>query len=158
MTKVRPPLHIGQALDRIAGFLPNGWQDMATVCGVDSAHTVRAWGDPDKPERQLSLERAIALDIAYQRAGGDGRPLFETYALQVEVAREQAFACEVELARRTCAVIRESGQAHEAMVNATLPSATQADREKAIRELEDVLREVTSSIALLRSPRAPDTS
>lgn len=158
MTKLRPPLHIGQALDRIAGFLPNGWQDMAKACGVENPATVRAWGDPDKPDRQLSLERAIALDIAYQRAGGDGRPLFETYALQVEVAREQAFASEIELVRRTCAVIRESGQAQEAMVNATLPSATHADREKAIRELEDVIREVTSSIALLRAPRAPDTS
>lgn len=71
--------------------------------------------------------------------------------MQVEVAREQAFASEIELARRTCAVIRESGQAHEAMVNATLPSATAADRDKAIRELEDVIREVTSSIALLRA-------
>lgn len=158
MTKLRPPLHIGQALDRIAGFLPNSWQDMAEICAVESPNTVRAWGDPDKPDRQLSLERAIALDIAYQRAGADGRPLFETYALQVEVAREQAFASEIELARRTCAVIRESGQAHEAMVNATLPSATAADRDKAIRELEDVIREVTSSIALLRAPRAPDTS
>lgn len=41
VTKLRPPLHIGQALDRIAGFLPNSWQDMAEICAVESPNTVR---------------------------------------------------------------------------------------------------------------------
>jgi hypothetical protein len=158
MTKVRPPLSIDGALARIAGTLPGEWTELAAIAGRAES-TVRRWGDHDQPE-QIPLPIAIALDIAHERAGGVGRPLFETYALQLEVAREQAFASEIELARRTCVVIRESGQAHEAMVLATLPSATDRDRENAVRELEDVVREVTGAIALLRGPRAPplDTS
>ena len=147
MSKVRAPLSIDAALARIAGALPGGWRDMAAIVRRCEAH-VRAWGDADKPE-QIPLPAAIALDIAYQRAGGDGRPLFETYALQCDVAREQAFASEIALARRACVLIREGGQANEAMVLASLPSATSRDRTHAIRELEDVVRESTAAIALL---------
>lgn len=154
MTKVRPPLSIDGALGRIAGQLPGAWTEMAQTVGRHES-TVRRWGDHDASE-QIPLPAAIALDIAYQRAGGDGRPLFETYALQVQVAREQAFSDELELVRRACALIREGAQAEEAMVLASLPSATDVDRAKAIRELEDVARVVTSAIALLTNrPTAP---
>ena len=125
-----------------------------SFCGIQSGDTVRAWGDPDKPDRQLWFDRAIALDIAYQRAGGEGRPLFETYALQLEVARHHAFADEIALARRACILIREGGQANEAMVLASLPSATHQDRLHAVRELEDVVREATAAIAMLHHPVA----
>lgn len=153
MTKVRPPLSIDAALARIAGRLPGAWAEMAGVAGRHES-TVRRWGDPDQPE-QMTLVAAIALDLAYSRAGGEDRPLFETYKLQLDVAREDAFADEIALARRTCTLIRESSQAHEAMVLATLPSASRQEREAAVRELEDVMREVTGAIALLRNPRAP---
>jgi hypothetical protein len=160
MTKVRAPLTVGQALDRIAGLLPGSWAEMAAICGIEDAHTVRAWGDPDKADRQLWFDRAIALDIAYQRAGGEDRPLFDTYKVQLDLARAVAFSSEIAIARRACVMIRETSQAHEAMVLATLPSATELDREHAVRELEDVVREGIGSIALLRGPREPppDTS
>lgn len=160
MTKRRPPLSIDAALARIAGQLPGGWGEMASVVERCESH-VRAWGDHDKRD-QIPLPCAILLDIAYQRAGGEGRPLFETYALQVQVAHEAAFASEIELARRACVLIREGAQAQEAMVLATLPDATPQSREHAVRELEDVVRVATGAIALLaggtqaRAP--PDTS
>lgn len=151
-------MSIDGALARIAGTLPGEWSELAAIAGR-SESTVRKWGDHDQPE-QIPLPIAIRLDIAHERAGGTGRPLFETYALQLDVAREEAFASEIELAHRTCVVIRESSQAQEAMVLAALPSANERDRENAVRELEDVIREVTGAIALLRGPRAPppDTS
>ena len=113
-----------------------------------SESQVRRWGDHNATD-QIPLPCAIILDIAYQRAGGDGRPLFETYALQLQVAREHAFTGEIEMARRVCALIREGAEAQEALVLASLPSATQLDRTNAVRELEDVSRVVTSAIALL---------
>jgi hypothetical protein len=152
MTKPMPPISVRQALDRVSGQLPGSWSEMAAVCGVQSGETVRSWGDPDKPDRQLWFDRAIALDIAYQRAGGEGRPLFETYALQLEVARQLAFADEVAVVQRACVMIRESAQAHEAMILAGLPSAGARERTNAIREIEDVIREATASIALLGRP------
>jgi hypothetical protein len=157
MTKPRAPLSIDAALARIAGQMPGGWADMAVIADRHES-TVRRWGDQDQPE-QITLPASIALDVAYQRAGGEGRPLFETYALQLEVAREEAFANEIELARRVCVLIREGAQAHEALVLCTLPSANQLARDTAVRELEDVVREATNAIALLaggqRAP--PDT-
>lgn len=158
VTKVRPPLSIDGALGRIAGLLPGAWKEMAEVVGK-SETVVRRWGDHDAPD-QIPLPCAIALDIAYQRAGGDDRPLFETYALQVQVARESAFAAEIDLARRVCALIKEGSEAHQAMIIASLPAATAAQRQQAIKELEDVAREVTSAIASLSGratgpPEAP---
>lgn len=150
MTKQRPPLSIDAALGRISGQLPGSWTEMAKIV-ARSESTVRRWGDHDAAE-QISLPAAIALDIAYQRAGGEGKPIFETYALQVQVASEQAFASEIELARRICSFIREGAEAHEAMLMASLPAATASDRTKAIRELEDVARVVTGVIALLANP------
>ena len=156
MTKVRAPLSIDAAITRVAGAFPGGFRDLATLLDRHES-TVRAWGDPDKPE-QLSFATAITLDIAFQRAGGDGRPLFETYALQVQVAREDAFACEIALARRACVMIREGAQAHEAMILASLPSAGSPDRAPALRALAAVAREVTAAIALLARFDAPPTS
>lgn len=150
---MRPPLSIDGALGRIAGQLPGAWAEMAMVVDRHES-TVRRWGDHDAAE-QIPLPSAIALDIAFQRAGGDGRPLFETYALQLQVAREHAFADEIELARRACLLIREGAQAQEALVLASLPSACDRDRTNAIRELEDVARVVTSAIALLTNPATP---
>lgn len=159
MTKQRPPLSIDGALGRIAGQLPGAWADMAAIVERHES-TVRRWGDHDARE-EIPVSAAIALDIAHQRAGGEGFPLFETYAMQLQVAREQAFASEIELARRACIFIREGAEAQEAMVLATLPAATARDRENAVRELEDVVRCATGAIAFLTNTTAlpvPDTS
>ncbi len=153
MTKVRAPLSIDAALGRISGQLLGAWKEMATVVGRSESQ-VRRWGDAAHPD-QIPLPCAIALDIAYQRAGGDGRPLFETYALQVQVALEDAFASEIELLHRACVLIREGAQAQEALVLASMPSATEKDRVHAVRELEDVAHIVTSAIALLASRTPP---
>lgn len=157
MTKPKAPLSIDDALARIAGRIPGGYKAMAALLDRHQS-TVRAWGDEDKPD-QIPLPAAIALDIAYQRAGGEDRPLFETYALQVQVAREIAFADEIELARRACTLIREGAEAQEALVLASLPNADHKVRTEAIRQLQDVVREATGAIALLagqaRAP--PDT-
>jgi len=147
-------MSIDTALARIAGQFPNGYKDLARVVDRHEA-TVRAWGDADKPDQQMPLPAAIMLDIAYMREGGQGRPLFETYALQVEVEREKAFASETALAQRACVLIREGAQANEAVVLASLPFATPRDRVTAIKELQDVIREATSAIALLDLPTEP---
>jgi hypothetical protein len=153
VTKPRPPLSIDGALGRIAGQLPGDWNRMAEVVGR-SASQVRRWGDHDAPD-QIPLPAAIALDIAYQRAGGADRPLFETYKLQLDVAREEAFADEIELLQRLRTLIRESAEAQEKLVLASLPSASTKDRRAAIKELEDVQREVTCAIAQLVGIDAP---
>ncbi len=141
-------MSIDAALARIAGQFENGYKDLARVVERHES-TVRAWGDDDKPDQMIPMPAAIALDIAYQCEGGEGSPLFETFALQVKVAREKAFAGGIALAQRACIQIREGAQANEAIVLASMPSAGPAQRTHAIRELEDVVRESTTTIALL---------
>jgi hypothetical protein len=148
MTKVKAPMSIDAALARIAGQFENGYKDLARIVDRHES-TVRAWGDDGKSDQQMPMPAAIALDIAYQREGGEGSPLFETFALQVKVAREQAFAGGIALAQRACIQIHEGAQANEAIVLASMPSAGPAQRAHAIRELEDVVRESTTTIALL---------
>lgn len=148
MTRVKAPMSIDAALARIAGQFANGYKDLARVVNRHES-TVRAWGYDDKPDQQIPMPCAIALDIAYQREGGEGSPMFETFALQVKVAREKAFASGIALAQRACVQIREGAQATEAIVLASMPSAGPAQRAQAIRELEDVVRESTTTIALL---------
>ncbi len=155
MTKERAPLSLDSALARIAGQLPGSWAEMAVIAGR-SESTVRRWGDEAQPE-QLTMPAAIAFDIAYERAGGVGRPIFETYALQLDLSREDAFSGEIALAHQLGTVMRESGEAHQAMLLATLPSATAADRRNAIRELKEAMQEKATAITML-SPCPPDTS
>lgn len=135
MTSVRPPLSIDGALARIAGQMPGSWHEMATIVGrADS--TVRNWGNPNTSE-SIPIDSAIQLDIAYQAAGGIGAPIYETYSLQLETALAERFSCAIALARKTMTAIREGGEAHEALVAATLPGASDRDRAEAAREVEE---------------------
>lgn len=133
MTKRRAPLSIDAALARIAGQLTGGWEAMAQIADRKE-RTVRNWGDPDTPE-DIPLPKAIALDLAYQAAGGEGSPLFESYAFQLELAEVTRFADRIALGRKAAAAMKEGGEAHAALILAAQPGATIADRMSARREV-----------------------
>ncbi len=154
MTKPRAPLSIDAALSRINDFLPGGWAEMGQITGR-SARTVRNWGDPDTGE-QCPIDCAIALDLAYIAAGGDCAPLFEAYQLKLELAQMERFACNIQLARHTADVIREGGEAHSALVRATLPGATRADRREALRECAEAMDFLKRVFPLLEADRASE--
>lgn len=153
MTKLRAPLSIDGALARIAGQLPGAWDDIAAVAGR-ARSTVRNWGNPDTTDC-IPLDCAIRLDIAYQQAGGEGAPLYETYSHQVEIACIARFASGIQLARRTMDAIREGGQANEALVAATLPGASDRDRAAARREVEEAIVALRAALPLLLPPEEP---
>ena len=154
MTKARAPLSIDAALARIAGHLPGGYAEMAMLT-CRAIRTVRNWGDPDTAE-SIPFDCAIRLDTAYIAAGGDCAPLFEAYQIQLELAQMERFACNIALARHTAEVIREGGEAHSALVRATLPDATRADRAQAQRECAEALDILKRTMALLDADPAPD--
>lgn len=147
MTKVRPPLSVDAALARIAGQLPGGWDQMAALT-ARKVRTVRNWGDPDTPE-QIPIDCAIALDLAFEESGGEGYPLYEAYTLKLEFAQAAYFADSHTLLRRTAALIKEGGEAHSALVRASLPDATEADRRAARRELAEAFEEIKHVLPLL---------
>lgn len=147
MTKHRAPLSIEQALARIAGQLPDGYADMARRTGHQPG-TVRAWGDPDRRER-IAVDDAIALDIAYQEAGGTGAPIHEAYTHQLELAHLSHFASRISLGRHAVDVIKEGGEAHAALVRAAQPGATPEDRRHAEVEIGEALETLKRALPLL---------
>lgn len=147
MTKPRAPLTIDAALARIAGQLPLGFDDMARVAGRQ-VRTVRNWGDPDTPE-QVPVDCAIALDLAFIAAGGSGAPIFEVYALKLELAEAAKFGDRHQLLRHGQDVARETGEATAAIIGAAHPGATAADRARALAEATEAREALNQVIPLL---------
>jgi hypothetical protein len=125
LQKRRAPLTVAGALARIAGQVPGDWSAMAGE--VDRGESiVRAWGDPDRRE-VIPFDCAIKLDILYRAHGGDGWPMFETYAYQLDQSALARFTDEIVLGRLAALVIRECGEASSMLVLAAQPGADRSD-------------------------------
>jgi hypothetical protein len=121
-----------RALARIADLI--GWDGCATVAGK-SEWTMRKYADPDT-EREISLQDAMRLDLAFGRAGGRGSPLFECYAarLYAEVdANPDDFG---DLLHAVRDAARESGEAVDA---ALMTAASGRERHTALREVAEAV-------------------
>ena len=148
MTKLRPPLSIDAALERIASVIPGGWNGMAAVTGRKPG-TVRAWGNPDRDEG-VPLADAIAFDLAYQAAGGQGAPLFEVYALKLEASNIEVASRPQDLIALVSSVIKETAEAEVAMLRVARPRvdlrmdnhADRRDAHNALREVQEALVEL----------------
>lgn len=147
MTKPRAPLSVEQALQRIAGQLEGGVGAMARVAQRQPG-TIRLWMDPDRAE-QVSLEAAIELDLAFQAEGGTGAPLFETYATRLQLAEASRFADRHRLLDHAHGVAKEGGEAIAAIILATRPDATDADRREAHREAAEAYEKLRDILPLL---------
>lgn len=155
MTKDRAPISIDGALARIAGLLPGGWAEMARITDYNE-RSVRSWGDVDR-EEQINLPAAIKLDLAYLAAGGQEKPLYETYGYQLGLSMRERFADQFDILRLAADVVREVGEAQTALLEACLPDASQADRRVAQREILealDVLKKALINLDRSEPPRA----
>lgn len=148
MTKLRGPITYDAALARIAGLI--GWAAMATAT-ARAERTVRNWGDPDATE-SCPIECAELLDLAFQAAGGDGAPMFETYARRLDIARAERFADERQLSIFTGMLAKEAGEAVAALITASMPGACARDRTNAAQQVEELLNATTSTLPLLMGP------
>lgn len=154
MTKLRAPLSFEDGIDRIVGLLGRS----AAAAAINAAErTLAAYSDPDDP-RQIKIGDALRLDAAYQRAGGEGAPLYEAYALQLEVSAAATAAGTVELTRRASIAARESGQAVAALLATTLPGATAADRALAVREVREGMDALRNTLPLIDGEQPIDSS
>lgn len=153
MTKLRAPLSTEQALARIAGRVAGGYDGMGEVCGR-AAHTVRAWGDPDK-EGDIPFGCAEKLDLAYQAAGGEGAPLFESYAARLELAQVARFSNHFELIEHAQGVIKEGGEAHAAIVRALKPGADHSVFREAYREAAEAFEKLRVVLPFLEAQAQP---
>ena len=150
MTKEREPLSVDAALARIMGQLPGGYEKASDITGR-TVRTVRDWGDPDK-SMSVPLDCAIALDLAYQEAGGEGHPLHDAYTDKLEEAERERFACRFTILRRTVTLAQEAGDAQAALARLCLPDSTDADRRAARRELAEAYEIIRQLLSLLETP------
>jgi hypothetical protein len=132
MTKLRAPLTFAQALTRIAGLIE--WAEVARIVGRKE-RAVRLWSEPDKA-CSCTLDQARDLDAAYRAAGGDGAPLLDAYAYQLEVQVNRAEACRRELAAEIEEVARETGDAVAHSIAILDPGATPAQHHRALSEVD----------------------
>jgi hypothetical protein len=152
MTKLRPPLTTGAAVDRVAGQLSGGYSELAAKLDRGEAY-VRAWGDPDRREK-ICFDDAIAADLIYREAGGVGAPMFETFAYQLDHAGVSRFADEVELARLVGVSVRESGEAHALAIAMATPGADRSALAATIREAEEAVAAWNGLLQRLRTAAA----
>lgn len=136
MTKHRAPLSFDDALSRIAGQV-GGFEKMGNRVGRQS-RTVRNWGDPDTTEH-CPVDCALELDLMFMEHGGTGAPMYEAYAHQLELAELTRHADRHELSRLTSLFAKEGGEAVGALIRASMPDASPADRRAAEVELAQAL-------------------
>ncbi len=120
MTDLRLPSTFAHAVTRIAGLLR--WDGAAAVVGRRE-RSVRRWSEP-RGVAHLSIEAALALDAAWAAAGGEGAPLLEAYAAQLELTVAARTACHRSLADELATAMTEDGEAAAAALAIILPGAT----------------------------------
>ena len=155
MTKLRPPVSVENALDRIAGVI--GWPRVAAIAR-QAERTVRNWSDPDTQPpagRAISLDLGLELDVAYRLAGGDGAPMLHCFATRLEIGTLAACPDAAALAAATSRAARESGEAIAAAIAASDPSAGLAALVLAEREIE---QSIAAKNGILSAVRARHTA
>lgn len=147
MTKLRAPLSFSMAITRIAGLI--GWEEAARIV-TRAERTVRLWSESDIGGTP-TLAQALALDMAYRAAGGQGAPILESYALQVEVALTDALACQLALADAIASVATESADAIASSIAVTRPGISPTLVHHAIAETEQASGALTRLVGRLKS-------
>lgn len=155
MTKERDPLSIEQAL-------------RATIDAISMARAVEVTGrtpgylrelsDPDK-RGDLTCRDAVLLDAEHEAQLGT-RPITDMLRCQLDARRPDLITGNTALIEATIEMVRESGDAHAALIAATAPGATPATRRHAVREVIQAVNAKRRALPILRSllrrqPQAP---
>ncbi|MCY1672139.1 hypothetical protein OVA07_14115 [Novosphingobium sp. SL115] len=145
MTKLRRPLTPYRALSRIADLL--GWDGCGDVIGK-SEWSVRKFSDPDTG-REISLQDAIRLDAAYQRAGGTGAPLLECYSARLELELADDADRQRCLIDATSRAAKEVGEAIAATLDAASRANDPAAHLRAVTEAKEGLESMQALVTNL---------
>lgn len=151
MTIPRRPATFSRALWQIADLL--GWDGCATVLERSESH-VRKLGAPDT-EREISLRDALRLDAAYRRAGGEGAPLLECYAILLDMGAPIAPNPDCMLTGAGLAA-RETGEAVAAAIALAGDLSNPAARLCAQREIEEAINELSRLLTRVSASNGDD--
>lgn len=109
----------------------------ATALVGKSEETLGAWKHSTNP-RWPRIDQALALDLAYIEAGGDGSPFLDSFLAMVSQARETE-ACQIKFAAECAALSKDQGEFNAAAFNVMLPGATQRDAYRCLVEVQEVM-------------------
>ncbi len=133
MTDLRLPTTFAHAVTRIAGRLR--WDGAAAIVGRRE-RSVRRWSEP-RGVAHLSIESAVRLDAAWAAAGGEGAPLLEAYAAQLEQRVAERTACHRLLADELALAMTEDGEAAAAALAIILPGASPGAIHRALVQADE---------------------
>jgi len=140
MTQPRIPDTFPDAMTKIVGLLGVA----ATIKAVNgtgrrrySERTIYEWMNPNSGTLP-SLRQALALDVAYQLAGGEDAPFRDAYAQQLGIVVERQDACRRALVADSIDFIREASELHAALFSASQPGASPRDHHRAMSEVQQV--------------------
>ncbi|WP_230772058.1 hypothetical protein [Sphingomonas sp. Leaf4] len=130
MTKVRHPLSVEQAVSDTIDAI--GMAEAMAATGRARSYL----GDVSDQDKRLLLtcRDAIALDAAHERLIG-GRPIHDMMTLMLDAKSSAGQSCNQQLFEATIEAMRESSEAHTALLEASQVGATPAKRRAAMREL-----------------------
>ncbi|WP_156361190.1 hypothetical protein [Sphingomonas sp. Leaf257] len=142
MTLPREPVSFAAALATIEKRVGS---DVVRRIASRAQRTIDDWRHPETP-RTPPIETALALDCAWRAAGGAGAPMLETYRRLFEVSAPIVIDIDDgQLPGLTVVAIKETAEAHAALLIALQPQATEHHRREAVRE-------VSEAIAALEAP------
>lgn len=119
MTKAVAPLTFHHAIRRIAAVID--YPEIARVVGR-SPSLARKWSDPESG-KSPSLDQALTIEAAYRAAGGEGSPILEAFAFQLDAVIVEQSASQRALADEIAHFAKECGEAIAVSIAITQPGA-----------------------------------
>lgn len=135
MTEVRIPNGFAAAMKQIADLID--WPACAEIAGK-TVRNVQYWGQ-DSCSATPPIATALALDVAFQKAGGQGAPFRDAYVFQFREVMTAQDACRRALAEAIAEVTRESGDALAASIEITQSDASPLSTLRASAEVGQLL-------------------
>lgn len=123
--------------------------DKASALVGKSEETLGAWKHSTNP-RWPRIDQALALDMAYAAAGGDGLPFFESFQAQACRA-ERSEACEIMLMADFAALSQDQGELVAAGFDVMRPGAQQRNFKRCWVEVNEVMSRARTLASRLKS-------
>lgn len=114
-----------------------------------SEETLTAWKHSTNP-RWPRIDQALALDLAYIDAGGDGSPFLDTLQALVDRARETE-ACLIKFAAECAALTKDHAEFVGVAFDVMLPGATQRDRHRCLVEVQEIIVRAGAVVRRIKS-------
>jgi hypothetical protein len=148
MTKATLPFTFTDAAKRTIARIADA--ELERLFGRSWRSTADAWRNADNP-RWPRVDQALALDLAYAAAGGDGSPFLDAFQVAVSVASIERDACRTALATTIATLAKDSGELLAASIAVIHPDATQREVDRALVEAQDVVTGADSVVRQLKS-------